>query len=362
MSLTPRQLQLFEKFTQLDGVSGQEQAIHSELRKHFEELGLEIIEDNLGSVVGLKKSKAKNPLKVLVVGHMDEVGFIVTTIMKNGMLKCDPVGGINPQTLLSSRVRLKVSKDQFLRGSIDAIPPHLMSASDAERPVQIKDMLFDFGFRSDEEAKAAGVKLGQMVVVEGPFQVLNEGKRLLAKAFDDRYGVVLGLDILEELKDEQLDIDLYVGATVQEEVGVRGASTLAYKINPDFAIVLDCSPARDSTGSKTELGQLGEGVLLRYFDRSMIAFPELIDYQLQAAKASGVKSQYFDSPGGTDAGAIHLKRAGILTLTHCICARNIHTCSSIIDIDDYLAAKKSLLYMLRDLNRDKFTTFLEARR
>ncbi|MGI6714246.1 MAG: M42 family metallopeptidase [Bacilli bacterium] len=362
MSLTPRQLELFEKYTQIDGIAGQEEAVHGQLRRAYTELGLEIIEDHLGSIVGRKKTKTKNPLKVMVVAHMDEVGFMVTEITKNGMLKCDPVGGVNPQTLLSSRVRLKIGKDQFLHGSIDAIPPHLMKEEDRTRPVQVKEMLFDFGFTTDEEAKKTGVKIGQMIVVEGSLRVLNNGKRILSKAFDNRYGVVLGLDILEALQDEELPIDLYVGATVQEEVGVRGAMTLTHKIQPDFAIVLDCSPARDSTGSKTELGQLGEGILLRYFDRSMIAFPELIDYQLKAAQATGVKYQYFDSPGGTDAGAIHLKHAGVLTLTHCICARNIHTCSSIIDVEDYLAAKKTLLYMLRDLNRDKFEAFLQERR
>ena len=362
MSLTLHQIQLFERFTQLDGIAGQEAAIASTLRSIYEGLGFEIISDHLGSIVAHKPSKNPRAIKVLIAGHMDEVGFIVTDIRPNGMIKCDPVGGLNPQTLLASRVRLKVGPNKFIAGSIDAIPPHLMKEEDREHPVQINQMFFDFGFRSKDEAQQAEVNLGQMVVVEGPLTILNNGQRLLAKAFDNRYGVVLGVDILEELKDVDLDIDLYVGATVQEEVGTRGAMTLAHKIHPDLAIVLDCSPARDSTGVKSELGQLGGGVLIRFYDRSMIAFPELLDYQRLAAEQVGVKYQYFDSPGGTDAGAIHLKFDGILTLTHCICARNIHTAASVIDIDDYLAARNSLIYMLKDLNRHQLEKWAEARR
>ncbi|HKM11208.1 MAG: M42 family metallopeptidase [Bacilli bacterium] len=362
MSLTLHQLQLFERFTQIDGIAGQEVAVASALRAIYEGLGFEIISDNLGSVVAHKPSKNPNAIKVLVVGHMDEVGFIVTDICPNGMIKCDPVGGLNPQTLLASRVRLKIGPNQFVSGSIDAVPPHLMKEEDRDHPVKIDQMLFDFGFRSKQEALTSGVNIGQMVVVEGPLTILNNGQRLLAKAFDNRYGIVLGIDVLEELKEINLDIDLYVGATVQEEVGTRGAATLAHKIHPDLAIVLDCSPARDSTGVKSELGQLGGGVLIRFYDRSMIAFPELLDYQKLAADQVGVKYQYFDSPGGTDAGAIHLKYDGILTLTHCICARNIHTAASVIDTDDYQAARSSLIYMLKDLNRDQLVKWAEARR
>lgn len=352
--LNDKQLALFKEITQIYAISGQENGLAKVLIEKYKSLGFEIVTDNLGSVFALKKSKNKDALKVMVAGHMDEVGFIVINIKDNGMIALNPVGGINSQTMLAHRVIVRTNKGTFLEGSIDAIPPHLMSESDRDKPVQIKDMLVDFGFSSKEEALLAGVHIGAMVVTKGEFVELNGGKRLLSKAFDNRYGVILGLEIAEHFKDIDLPYDFYIGASVQEEVGLRGATTITHLIKPDFAIVLDCSPARDSTGDKEQEGQLGGGVLLRYTDRSMLSFSKLITYQEKMCAELNVPSQYYSSPGGTDAGAIHLANDGVLTLTHCICARNIHTCSSIIDVNDYLGAKKVLIHILNDFNETRY--------
>ena len=354
MTLNTYQLDLFKKVTQIYAISGQESDLARFLSQAYQALGFELVRDNLGSVFALKKSKIKQALKVMVAGHMDEVGFIIIDIKENGMIALDPVGGINPQTLLAHRVMTKTKFGTFLEGSIDAVPPHLMNEADREKPVQIANMLVDFGFRSKAEAIEKGLYIGAMTVVKGEFVPLNDGIRLLSKAFDNRYGVVLGLDIANEIKDIELPYDLYIGATVQEEVGLRGATTISQMIEPDFAIVLDCSPARDSTGDNEQEGQLGGGVLLRYTDKSMLSFRNLIMYQEKMCEANGVKSQYYSSPGGTDAGAIHKANQGVLTLTHCICARNIHTCSSIIDSDDYLGARKVLLAILKDFNQERY--------
>lgn len=354
MKLHSQQLELFKTITQINAISGQESDLAAYLSEQYTALGFTLVRDNLGSVFAYKPSKHKKALKVLVAAHMDEVGFIIIGIKDNGMIAIDPVGGINPQTLLAHRVVTKTIINTFIEGSIDAIPPHLMRDEDREKPVKIENMLVDFGFTSKAEALEKGVRINAMVVLKGEFVVLNDGQRLLSKAFDNRYGVVLGLDIANEIKDEDLPYDLYIGATVQEEVGLRGATTISQMVEPDFAIVLDCSPARDSTGNAEEEGQLGGGVLLRYTDKSMLSFRSLIIYQEQMCAKQGVKSQYYSSPGGTDAGAIHKANMGVLTLTHCICARNIHTCSSIIDVDDYLGARKVLLAILRDFNAHRY--------
>lgn len=349
--LSKHQLHLFKTLTELYAISGLENEVASFLKTTYEKLGYPIITDQMGSIFAYKKSKTLNAKKVMIVGHMDEVGFIVHSILDNGMVKAHPIGGINEQTLLSSRVVLK-GKKGYLKGCIGAIPPHLMTKQDLERPTQMKDMLFDFGMTSKQEAEEAGIFMGAMMVVEGKFEVLNGGKRLLGKAFDDRYGIVLGIEILEALKDVELPYDLYVGGSVQEEVGCRGAFTSSYKIHPDLAIVLDCSPAKDATGDTSELGVLGNGVLYRVMDRTMIAFPEWIEFQQKCVKKSHAKGQYYISPGGTDAGSIHKQFDGIPTLTHCLVARNIHTCSTILDAEDYLSSKKSLLYMLKHMDMD----------
>lgn len=359
MSLNKHSLELLETLTQLNGVSGHETEIRTYLKDYYKKLGFETIKDNLGSIFAVKKSKNPNAKKVLVVSHMDEVGFIVVGIMGNGMLKAYPVGGLNEQTLLASRVILKGDKG-YLYGSIGSIPPHLMSAADRERPTKLDQMLFDFGFKTKAEAEDAGVSIGNFMVCEGKFAVLNNGERLLAKAFDDRLGLAIGIEALEEIKDIDLDYDLYIGGSVQEEVGCRGALTASTMIKPDLTLVIDCSPARDSTGNPTELGQLGEGVLLRVIDGSMIAFPKLIAFQKQMAKEAGVKVQYFTSPGGTDAGAIHKNYEGILTLTQCLCARSIHTCSTTLDANDYAACRDLTIYMLKTLTSEKINDLQEA--
>ncbi|MFA5235547.1 MAG: M42 family peptidase [Bacilli bacterium] len=359
--LDEKQLDQLKTLTQLNGISGQENEVARYLKEAYEKRGLSVVTDNLGSIFAHKKSKMEHPVRVMVAGHMDEVGFIVIDMCDNGLVKGHAVGGLNALALTSQRVLLKTKSGAYLTGTIDATPPHFTKGAEPKVP-EIKDFRFDFGYRSLKEAQDAGIYVGAMMVASGPFVSLNGGQRLMAKAFDNRYGLALGLDVLDELKNEQLPYDLYVGGTVQEEVGLRGATTAAYKIQPDLAIVLDCSPARDAGGDQSQWGQLGQGVLLRFVDGSMIAYKPLLEFQEACAKEAGVPVQYFDSPGGTDAGAIHRNADGVLTLTHCICARSIHTNSSILDADDYLSAKKALLVMLRRLNPQLIDSFRQERR
>ncbi|NCA97477.1 MAG: M42 family peptidase [Bacteroidia bacterium] len=362
MKLSQRQLSLLETSTQLIATSGAEEEVRLFLKKEFEAKKLEIITDNLGSIYAVKKSKLTNAPKVMIAGHMDEIGFMVLYVLENGLIRTSALGGHSKETLAAHRVVLKNRAGVKFYGTIASIPPHLKKDGEKDDEHFIDDLLFDFGFSSKNEVEQNGIAIGDSIVVMGDFRVLNNGKRLLAKAFDNRYGVALALDILDEISNEELPYDLYLGANVQEEVGLRGAVTASQMIKPDLAIVLDCSPARDLTDDKGEYGRLGEGVLIRYLDRSMIAFPELLDLQIKACEAVGVKHQYFDSPGSTDAGNIHKSNDGILTLTHCICARGIHSPSSIIDVDDYLAAKKSLLHILRHLDNKAISQLRGARR
>lgn len=362
MKLTTRQLSLLKTATQLVAVSGAEGEVRDFLKEEFVKKNLEIITDNLGSIYAIKKSKNPQAFKVMVASHMDEIGFMVLYILDNGLVKTSALGGHSKETLAAHRVILKTKRGVNYYGAIASIPPHLKKEKEVDDDDYIDNLLFDFGFYSKDDAIQAGLSIGDSIVVLGDFQVLNNGKRLLSKAFDNRYGVALALDILDELHNENLPFDLYIGANVQEEVGLRGATTASQMIKPDLAIVLDCSPARDISENKDEYGRLGEGVLIRYVDRSMIAFPELVDMQIKACQAVGVKYQYFDSPGSTDAGNIHKANAGVLTLTHCICARGIHSPSSIIDVDDYLAAKHSLLHLLRHLDQLTLNNLHEARR
>lgn len=341
----------FKILSELNAISGQENQVASFLLQTYQALGFQTQTDHLGSVFAVKKSQSPNPKKVLILGHMDEVGFMVSHIQANGMIKIIPIGGINPLTLTSQRMHLTTREGKVFLGAIDTTPPHLLKNVQQGIPT-VESVFVDFGFTSKDEAIKLGIKPGDMVTYASSFSQLHGGTRILGKAFDNRYSLVMGLAILNEFKNITLPYDLYVGASVQEEVGLRGATTSSTMIAPDLAIVLDCSPARDSSGDVNEQGQLGGGLLLRYIDASMIARPTLLAWQEQMAKAAKVPYQFYSSPGGTDAGAVHKNLSGIMTLTHCIVARSIHASQTILDTRDFEASKLTLIEMLKYLNTD----------
>lgn len=329
---------LFKEICEARAISGEERDLISLLKKYYLKNNVEIIYDNLGSMVACKKCKKEGAKKVLVLAHSDEIGFIVNDVLKDGTIKVSPVGGINPQTLLGDRVILKNNDDKLFYGVIS-------SNSKCER---ISDLEFDFGFDSKEDVLKSNISSGNSIYLEGNAYKINE-KRVVAKAIDNRYGCFLTIELLNSLNDIDLDVDLYVGVSVQEEVGCRGALTITNKIKPDFAVVLDCSPS----DPKNKNGILGKGVLLRVKDANMLAFKSLINYQKEICEKVNVPYQYFISMGGTDAGMIHKSFDGVLTLTHCVCAKNLHTSSTIMDVNDYLFAKEALICLIKDINGEK---------
>jgi len=338
--------ELFKSICEARAISGDEVELVRLLKDNYLKYCDEIVYDNLGSIVCCKKSKKEGALKVLVLAHADEIGFMVSNIESNGIIKVNPIGGINPNTIVADRVVLKNDEGKLFEGIISN------NSSD-----KVSSLEFDFGFDSKEEVLNNNINVGNSVHFIGDTIMINN-KRIISKAIDNRYGCFLGVELLEELKDYELDIDLYVGASVQEEVGCRGALTITSKINPDFVIVLDCSPS----DVKNNNGILGKGVLLRVKDANMLAFKSLINYQKEVCEKCEVPYQYFISMGGTDAGMVHKSFNGILTLTHCICAKNLHTSSTMMDVNDYLSAKKSLVYMIKDLSREKVEKFKEGNR
>lgn len=180
----------------------------------------------------------------------------------------------------------------------------------------------------------------------------------MAKAWDNRYGVGLALELVEALHKEKLPNTLYAGATVQEELGLRGARTAANLIQPDIFFALDCSAANDMTGDKQSFGHIGEGALLRIFDPGMFTHRGMVEYVQDTASSNQIKMQYFISPGGTDAGQVHLSGIGVPSTVIGICARYIHTSSSIIHTDDYDAAKELIVKLVKGLDRTTMDTII----
>jgi len=352
--LKPETLQLFKTLTELPGAPGNEHAVRKFMKSELEKYSDEIVQDHLGGIFGVRKGDEQGP-KIMVAGHMDEVGFMVTQITENGMLRFQPLGGWWSQVLLAQRVEI-ITENGPVVGVIGSIPPHLLSDEVRNKPMDIKNMLIDIGADDLEDAKNIGIRPGQQIVPICPFTPMANQKKILAKAWDNRYGCGLAIELLKEVKDDKLPNTLYSGANVMEEIGLRGAQTAATMIKPDLFFALDASPANDMSGSKTEFGQLGNGTLLRIFDRSMVTHRGMREFVLDTAETHKIPYQYFISQGGTDAGRVHMTNEGVPSAVVGICSRYIHTAGSIIHTDDYAAAKELIVKLVRSADRTTLET------
>ncbi|ALC89637.1 peptidase M28 [Bacillus sp. FJAT-18017] len=352
--MNQKTIELFKTLTELPGAPGNEHAVRSYMRERLEPFSDEIIQDNLGSIFGIRKGKDGDP-KIMVAGHMDEVGFMVTSITPNGMLRFQPLGGWWSQVLLAQRVQI-ITENGPLIGVIGSIPPHLLDEAKRNKPMEIKNMLIDIGADNREDAEKAGIRPGQSILPICPFTPMANPKKIMAKAWDNRYGCGLAIELLEEVNGIDLPNTLFSGATVQEEVGLRGAQTAANMIKPDLFLALDASPANDASGNKEEFGQLGKGTLLRILDRSMVTHRGMREFILDTAETHKIPYQYFVSPGGTDAGRVHTSLEGIPSAVIGICARYIHTHASIMHVDDYAAAKELLVKLVKSFDKTTVQT------
>lgn len=335
--------EMFRTLTELQGAPGDEKRVRDYMVENLRKYSDELIFDNLGGVFGVKRGDGP---RVMVAGHMDEVGFMVTQITKNGMIRFQPLGGWWNQVLLAQRVQV-MTKKGAVTGVIGSIPPHLLTDAQRNQPMEIKNMLIDIGADDRDDALEIGVAPGDTVVPICPFTPMANEKKILAKAWDNRYGCGLALELMKEMKEERLPNELYAGATVQEEVGLRGAQVAANLIKPDIFYALDASPANDMSGDDEQFGQLGKGALLRIFDRTMITHRGIREFLLDTAESHDIPYQYFVSQGGTDAGRVHTANDGVPSAVIGIPSRYIHTSASIIHVDDYAAAKDLLIHLVK---------------
>ncbi|MFA1820279.1 M42 family metallopeptidase [Virgibacillus oceani] len=339
---------LFKNLTELQGAPGNEQLVRGYMEKELEKYADEVIQDNLGGVFGVKNGEGP---KVMVAGHMDEVGFMVTQITKNGMIRFQTLGGWWNQVLLAQRVQVMTNNGPVV-GVIGSIPPHNLTPEQRKKPMEIKHMLIDIGADDKEDAEQIGVIPGQQIVPLTPFTPMANEKKILAKAWDNRYGCGLSIELLKELQSETVPNKLYSGATVQEEVGLRGAQVAANMIKPDIFYALDASPANDAKGDEKEFGHVGKGALLRIFDRTMITHRGMREFILDTAESNNIPYQFFVSQGGTDAGRVHISNDGVPSAVVGICSRYIHTSASIIHVDDYAAAKELLVKLVKQTDQN----------
>ncbi|MGM0830400.1 MAG: M42 family metallopeptidase [Bacillota bacterium] len=346
-------LTMLKDLTDAKGVPGNEREVRNVMKRYIEPFADEITTDNLGSLIAKKVGDENGP-KIMVAGHLDEVGFMITQIDSKGFLRFQTVGGWWSQVMLAQRVTIVTSKGE-VTGVIGSKPPHILPPEARKKPVDIKDMFIDIGASSREEVQEWGVKPGDMVVPYFEFTVMNNEKMLLAKAWDNRIGCAIAIDVLKNLKDQDHPNVVYGVGTVQEEVGLRGARTSAAKIQPDIAFGVDVGIAGDTPGvsDKEASSKMGEGPQIILYDASMISHKGLRDFVTDTADEHNIPYQ-FDAiaGGGTDSGAIHLTANGVPALSITIATRYIHSHAAMLHRDDYENAVKLITEVIKKLDQD----------
>jgi putative aminopeptidase FrvX len=349
--------QLFEELTQVPGAPGFEHEVRRVMRFYLSSYVDEIIQDRLGGIFGIKYGNQSGP-KVMVAGHMDEVALMITKITADGFLKFEPMGGWWSQVMLAQRVDVITRDGEKVPGVIGSIPPHLLSEEKKRKPVEFSQMFIDIGAKDDRQVQELGITLGSTAVPHCPFIEMEGGTRILSKAWDNRFGCGIALQLLAALQQDIHPNIVYAGATVQEEVGLRGAGVAARLIQPDVFFAIDAGPAADTPGIENGFGQLGKGVLIRLFDKSLITLPGMRDFLIETAEAENIPYQLFVSRGGTDAGAVHQTGNGVPSATIGICARYIHSHAAIADKEDIVATKKFAVALIKRLDETAYHSIL----
>lgn len=350
---------LVKKMTELQGTSGFEHNVREVMRKELTPLVDEVVQDGLGGIFGIRRSKIEQAPRIMLAAHMDEVGFMVASITEQGLFRVVPLGGWNPYVVSAQRFTLQTAKGDYPCVS-SSVPPHLLRGTNGKAGApEVADILFDAGFDSKDEAMSFGVRPGDAIVPLTETVKMANGKKILSKAWDNRYGCTVVIEALKELQAEDLPNTLIAGANVQEEVGLRGTKGAVHQFKPDLFFAVDCSAADDLTGDKSKYGHLGEGFLLRIFDPGMITLKGMREFLLDTAETNHIPYQYFVSKGGTDAGAAHISNNGVPSAVIGVCARYIHTHQTMFHIDDYAAAKEMVLQIARTMDRSTYETIMK---
>lgn len=347
-------LTMLKDLTDARGIPGNEKEVREVMKDYIKAYADEMSTDNLGSLIA-KKTGDENGPKIMVAGHLDEVGFMVTRIDDDGFVYFQTTGGWWSQVMLAQRVTIMTAKGD-VTGIIGSKPPHILSAEAKKKSIEIKDMFIDIGACSKEEASDFGVRPGDAIVPYFEFTPLKNEKMLLAKAWDNRIGCAIAIEVLKQLKDVNHPNIVYGVGTVQEEVGLRGAKTATHTIKPDIGFAVDVGIAGDTPGvsDKDADSKLGKGPQLVLYDASMVSHKGVRDLVVDTADEQHIPYQYTSiARGGTDSGSIHLTANGVPALSITIATRYIHSHAAILHRDDFENAVKLIVEVIKKLDRDK---------
>jgi endoglucanase len=352
---------LLQELTEANGVSGYEGEVRQIMRRELAGLTDEIQCDKMGSILGSKKGAKAGP-RIMVVAHMDEIGFMVREITKEGYIKFLPLGGWWGHVALGQRMRIITSRGPVI-GVVGSKPPHLLPPKEREKVIEIKEMFIDVGVQEKFDVKKRlGIKLGDPIIPDSQFTVMGNKKMYMSKAFDNRMACAVVVEVLSKLKRIKHPNTVLGCASVQEEVGLRGAQTLAHLANPDVCIVCDTGIGQDTPPdgfSKDE--KLGNGPSVLLYDAGMIPNIKLRDTAIKTAESMKIPHHltYMDR-GATDGGRVHISRIGVPSVVIGPPVRYIHSHNSILNRSDFDNTVKLITELVKKLDTKTVHSLTEA--
>lgn len=359
MTIKSIDLDLIKRLSEADGIGGCEREVSRIVKAYGQGLVDDYTYDNLGSLILHKKGSGP---KVMLSAHMDEVGFMVRQITTDGYLKLLPVGGWWGHVMPVHEMRVTTQTGQKYKGIIGSRAPHGLPIEEKNKVVAPIDFYLDMGVKDRAAIEALGIQIGDMVTPDTTCMPLNDPEYLAGKAFDDRICVGVGLEVLRNISQEIIDADVYFAATVQEEVGIRGARTAVHTIKPDVAIALDVTTAQDTPFDQGGL-RLGDGCVLSMLDSLTLANRRLLENMEQIIETEKLNVHYdFMTVGGTDACNIHKAMDGVVAMTLSIPTRYMHSPRLIIHQEDYRQTITLLTEFVRNLKMTDITAFKQALR
>ena len=344
--MNQEEIKFLKEITDIQGTSGNETAVRDYLRGKYEGLADKVEVDGLGSLMATIEGEGP---RILAVGHMDEVGFIVRAITPDGFIKFSRCGFFFITGVLSQHFTILTDK-----GPVDALCA-LGPGMFGDKFPEMDKLVMDVGCTSKEEVKALGIQVGDFIVPQANFkQVGPEKKHLINKAWDNRIGCAVSLRVMEELKKSKHPNTFIGGGSVQEEVGTRGAKTLGYLSNADIGFSIDVGIADDMYGGDKEGISLGKGPELCVMDSHTISNRKLLKFAVQVAEECNIPYQVsIMKHGGTDASEFQVTRTGMPVLLVNVPSRYAHTPTSMIHYDDYINTVKLMTEMIKRLDQDK---------
>ncbi len=343
-----KRFDLLKELTTTHGISGFESSVKKIVKEKFANAD-KIIEDNIGNITAEYNSHKKP--SIMLIAHMDELGFIVSDILESGLLRFQTIGSWDKNTLLSSPVEVINRYGQKFYGIIGSMPVHYQSNKNYE--VKIENMFIDIGAENIQQVKEEmKINLGDEIVPFSNFHYVEKSNHLFGKAFDDRAGIAVMLEIAEYFSQNEHPNKLICAASTQEEIGGRGSMTLKNYLNPDICIVLEGAPADDFPGlnRKPQTG-LDLGAHVRIYDVSMIAKKELRELIIDTAEKNNIKYQLaVRKGGGTDGGNIQSSFDGVPSIVMGVPVRYAHSHNGCISLNDYNDLVELLKVIIKEFN------------